>query len=157
MSQDQLFCTDPNEYGNSYSDHLFEQYKLLVGSAEQNSQRRGAANMYLLAVNTFILSVQGVAGSSLEDKMAILIAVSGVLVSAIWFSLIHHYKTINRTKFKVIHRLEKKLPAAIFAEEWRKMKSRKGRDFRGLSLVESFVPVLFGLIYIVIAFGRLYG
>lgn len=51
-------------YGESFKTDLFEQYKLYVESAERISERRVAANNYLLTVNAFLVTLYGLIAAS---------------------------------------------------------------------------------------------
>jgi len=55
----QLFSADKGQYGDQYNEHLLEQYKIYVNSAEKNSEQRLKANEFFLAVNTAIVALLG--------------------------------------------------------------------------------------------------
>ena len=70
----------------------FEQYKMLVDSAEKVSDKRMAANNYFLTINTAIISVTGLfIGSnflSINQGFICLIAILGLLICVIWLLII---------------------------------------------------------------------
>ena len=114
-----LLRVPPEQYGPSYTDHLLEQYKLYVESAQAVSERRTSANNYLLTVNAFLVTLYGLASSiTPSHAWRFAIPVAGLLVSSSWFVLVRSYRSLNTGKFTVIHELERHLPAALFDHEW---------------------------------------
>lgn len=140
-----------DDYGEKYSDHLFEQYKLYVESAERVSERRTSANNYLLTVNAFLITLYGLA-SQLGGNRAwqIVVPIAGVLICITWLVLIRSYRNLNSAKFKVIHELEEQLPAAPFDREWSHAQHGIGKAYRPLTHIEPYVPVVFATLYIVL-------
>lgn len=140
------------KYGDHYSDHLLEQYKLFVESADHISARRTSANNYLLTVNAFLVTIYGLA-SSLGSNLAwqFFVPVSGVLVCITWTVLIRSYRDLNTAKFKVIHELEVYLPAALFDREWELAERGEGKAYRQLTRIEPYIPLVFGALYVVLA------
>ncbi|MGV0771785.1 hypothetical protein ABQF91_17785 [Mycobacterium syngnathidarum] len=76
------------------------------------------------------------------------------------------YRRLNAAKFAVINQIEADyLPVKPFTDEWAelmpdgaaeaKLRDRLGKMFRELGNVERFVPIVFGLLYIVLVIGRL--
>jgi hypothetical protein len=47
------------DYGDRYREHLFEQYKMYVDSADRISQRRSSTNSFLLTVNAALVTLYG--------------------------------------------------------------------------------------------------
>jgi hypothetical protein len=52
-----LFVFESGKYGDKYIEHLLEQYKIYVGSAEKISEQRQKANEFFLAVNTALVAI----------------------------------------------------------------------------------------------------
>ena len=50
------------DYGDRYREHLFQQYKLYVDSADRISQRRSSTNNFLLTVNASLVTLYGLTG-----------------------------------------------------------------------------------------------
>lgn len=144
------------------SKFLLEQYKLCVEMADKVSQRRQSANNYCLSVNTFLLSFLAYLTSiQVTSAVMIMIALVGILLCLIWFSLIRSYKNLNSAKFKVIIEMEKLLgDYHPYDREWDLLK--RGEDKKLYSLlthVESKIPLLFASLYvflILILFFRFY-
>lgn len=148
----QLIQHTEDSYGGSFKTDLFEQYKLYVESAEKISERRVAANNYLLTVNAFLVTLYGlVAASRFRTFWIILIPVAGLLVALTWHRIITSYRDLNTVKFKVIHELELQMPAALYAYEWHKAGEGKGKAYHPLSHLERWVPIIFMVLYVLLA------
>ncbi|SRR6266567_7430888 len=144
-----LFSVPPNEYGELYRAHLFEQYKLYVESADRISQRRSTTNSFLLTVNASLVTLYGLA-SHIRASAAwqLLVPISGLLVSLAWFSLVENYRSLNSVKFQVIHQLEKKLPACLYEYEWKLLEEGKGKVYKPVTHIEQWIPLVFALLYL---------
>ncbi len=139
-------------YGATFRADLFEQYKLYVESAEKISERRVAANNYLLTVNAFLVTLYGlVAASRFNTLWTILVPVAGLLVALTWHRIITSYRDLNTVKFKVIHELEQQMPAALYDYEWQKAEKGRGKAYRPLSHLECWIPITFMVLYVLLA------
>ena len=107
VSNKDLLRISAEDYGSEYKEHLLDQYKLFVETADRVSQRRTSANNYLLTVNAFLVTLYGLA-SSLDSNWAwrFVVPLAGILVCVTWLVLIRSYRDLNTAKFKVIHELE---------------------------------------------------
>lgn len=148
----QLIRHTKESYGESFKADLFEQYKLYVESAEKISERRVAANNYLLTVNAFLVTLYGlVAASRFNTFWSVLVPVAGFLVALTWHRIITSYRDLNTVKFKVIHELEQCMPAALYDYEWRKAEEGRGKAYHPLSHLERWVPIIFMVLYVLLA------
>jgi len=155
MNQENLFIADEKTYGNKYKDHLFEQYKLYIDSAERISDRRQSANNYFITINTALFAILGLT-LKIESLQNIgwlrsLLSLIGIIICIIFWYLLRSYKQINTGKFKVIHQIEQHLPIALYDYEWEIL--GKGKDkkiYYPFSHVELCIPWLFGIIYLAI-------
>jgi hypothetical protein len=146
----------PEEYGDKYQDHLLEQYKLFVETAQHTSDKRQNANNYLLTLNSSLVTLFVVFISTFGNhRWNALIPATGLIVCFIWWSLVDSYKDLNTAKFAVIHELEEQLPVALFRHEWfvcghnRKKKDKPVEDqYVPLTHLERWVPVAFAVLYI---------
>ncbi len=155
---DELFQVNEEQYGAKYRDHLLDQYKLFVESADRVSQRRMSANNYLLTVNTFLITLYGLVSQFGANKTwQVVVPLAGVLVCTVWYALIRSYQILNRAKFEVINKLEARLPAALFECEWELAMRDKKQTYVQLSFLERFVPIIFGLLYLVLGGVSLFG
>lgn len=156
MSKEQLFKSNEKEYGSQYKDHLFEQYKLYVESAEKISDRRQNANNYFITINTVLITLLGL---SFQVKfleyigwIRSLLAIVGIIICIIFWFLLRSYKQLNAGKFKVLHEIEQKLPLALYDYEWKILEEGKNkRVYYPFSHIELLIPWVFGLIYLVLA------
>jgi hypothetical protein len=132
---------------------LIELYKLAVEMTQRVAVQRGVANAFHLTVQTAFVSVLGLSGGTLRDErgwVAGALVLVGVVLSASWWLQLRGYRELSRAKFVVIHELEKRLPAALFTDEWKALNGPgRGRHI-ALGEVERAVPVAFALLYPVI-------
>ncbi|MDT0347219.1 RipA family octameric membrane protein [Streptomyces litchfieldiae] len=148
-----------NETGRTDADaeaRLIQLYTLAVEMAQRLSAQRGAANAFYLTVQTALASVLGLSTGTLQDMkwwVAVAICLIGVLLSASWWFQLRSYRELTRAKFAVIHDLEKRLPVAVFTDEWKVLRGGDGHRYISLGVVERTVPVAFAVLYLVIALG----
>ncbi len=144
-------------YGSKeqYYEHIFEQYKMFVEMADRVSTRRNLANTFFLTLHTLII---GVAGIFFENKLQlanvwliILPLIAILALCYVWWRLILSYRQLNSAKFKVIDWYEKRLPTSPYVSaEWRAL--GEGKDpklYKPLTDVERWIPLLFGLLYLI--------
>jgi hypothetical protein len=80
------------------------------------------------------------------------LCLTGVIVSFAWRSLLISFGQLNKGKFAVILRLEKRFAASVFEAEWEAL--GRGEDpkvYRSFTASESGVPVVFMGVYVVAA------
>lgn len=151
-SGQKLIRQTKESYGDSFKAHLFEQYKLYVESADKISERRVSANNYLLTVNAFLVTLYGLlAASPYKGAWAVLMPFAGVLVSLTWYRIITSYRDLNTVKFKLIHELEREMPAALYHYEWQKAEEGRGKAYHPLTHLERWMPMVFLVLYLVLA------
>ncbi len=151
-----LFAANAKEYGDQYKDHLFEQYKLYIESAEKLSDRRQHANTHFITINTALISFIGLSFQLkvLQDIgwARILFAFLGIVICFIFWHLLNSYKQMNSGKFDVIHEIEKHLPLALYKHEWDILgHGKKPKIYYPFSHIEKLIPWIFGAIYILLA------
>lgn len=140
----------PNE---KWYSHLLDQYKLYVEMADRISQRRATANSYFLTVNSAILAFVGYLTMKDSTTDLWLIAVAGFTLSVLWERLITSYRDLNTAKFKVIHKIEKRLPISPYEAEWIAMGEGKRPDlYRPISHIERGVPFIFIALHTIVFF-----
>ena len=151
---------NPKEYGDSYNDHLLEQYKLYVEMADRVSQRRDQSNRFyvtilsalaaiVVVITRFGIPVDGVS----SNVVFFAIGVFGFALSVVWQFNIRSYRTLNSAKFDIINDLEKQLPYPGYSEECEILSNPPpGRSqYRQLTRVEQFVPAIFMVLFVTIA------
>ena len=128
---------------------LLEIYKLHAELADSISKQRVAANRF------YILVYSGLAvlfSAFLQRKNGIPIGwlmvgfgLFGMILALAWCIVISSFRQLNRGKFKVLHELEEKLAYPFFKREWDLLTKGTGRkNYRRLTIVETFVPIIFG-------------
>ena len=147
-----LLDVSPQDYGNFFQEHLLQQYKLYVDTADRVSQRRTSANNFLLTVNAFLLTLYGLT-LPLESSQVwpLVVPMAGILVCIAWLSLIRSYGNLNSAKFLVIHEMERFLPAPLFKHEWKLLQEGQGKAYKALTNLEQWMPVIFAVLYLVLA------
>jgi len=146
---EQLVSNPRDRYGDSYQAHLLEQYKLYVESAQKVTDRRITTGNYLLTVNSFLLTVFGVASSQhLGGIWLAIVPLAGLLVSFTWYSLVVFYRNLGARKYKIIHQLENFLPVAPFRCEWQSAHHPGAESHTGVTHLERVIPLSFAAIYV---------
>jgi len=54
-----LFVSTNEKYGDKYIEHLLEQYKIYINSAEKISDRRQKSNEFFLTLNSALVALLG--------------------------------------------------------------------------------------------------
>lgn len=150
-----LFAKKENEYGNSYKEHLFEQYKLYVESVEKTSDRRQHANNYFITINTALISLIGLSFQfKIFENLAwikSILALVGIIICVVFWYLIRSYRQLNTGKFAVIHEIEKHLPLALYKYEWEILgEGKDNKKYYPFSHIELLIPWVFGIIYVLL-------
>lgn len=147
-----------------------EIYKLAAEMADRVSVRRMTANSFFLAVNSALFVLEGFAIDKLPENKRVVIffmATVGIVLSLTWFFALKSYRKLNGAKYGVILDMEKTMRQKIFGDEWEKLKRvdssepKSLRDkwikykdrYTDLTNIESAVPVLFGIAYLLVIFA----
>jgi len=127
---------------------ILEQYKLYVETAEEVSRKRQKTNTYFLSLNSFLLILSGYLTTISFQFWHILIFFAGIVICILWILNLQSYREINTAKYKVIHKMEKKLPVKLFDDEWTLLgRGKNNKLYRKLSVVEQWVPAMFIFLY----------
>lgn len=138
-------------HNEKWYSHLLDQYKIYVEMADRISQRRATANSYFLTVNSAILAFVGYLTSKDSSTDLWLIAIAGFALCVLWERLISSYRDLNTAKFKVIHKIEKRLPISPYEAEWVAMGEGKNPElYRPISHVERGVPFVFMVLHVIV-------
>ena len=146
----ELFGHD--ERTDEKAEALLTQYKLFVDTSEALVLRRQGVNNFFLSVNSLLLAAAGLLlrdsdSSKLEALVLIALAIGGVTLCVVWRRLITSFQQLSSGKFKVIHQLEDRLPARMFAAEWIALGSGEDpKKYRPFTKVESKTPLVFGVL-----------
>jgi len=157
-SNKSLFNFPASDYGPEYRTHLVEQYKLYVQMTDRIGDRRQTANSFFLSMNTALLAFLGISTGRRPEPLpwafVVVVALIGLTLCYFWHRLIRSYRDLSRVKFELVHALESRLPAALYATEWRNVEE-KGPGKRGSYLqftsIESRFPWVFATLYMFLA------
>ncbi len=137
------------DYGDSFGSDLLEQYKLYVQSADNASERRIASNRYLLTLNAALVAAYGFQSAFTERVIFVVpLAVAGIALSLLWYSIIKSFRDLNAIKFEVIHELETYLPAALYTYEWQLAREGRGKSYWPTTHIEKWMPMLFLVLHV---------
>jgi len=151
-----LFKNSEKEYGADYKNHYIEQYKIYSESIEKISDRRQSANKFFFTINTILISAIGLSFQNdfLKDILFLKPSITfvGILFCIIFWLLIRSYKQLNSGKFKVLHKIESKLPLAIYEYEWKVLeKGENKKVYYPFSHIELLIPLFLGSIYLILS------
>lgn len=153
----------PSEiYGERYTDHILELYKLYVEMADRISSRRQTANSFFLTINSAIVALVGYVNLASDQNAAAflfyaLVAIAGMMLAYLWYRLVLSYKQLNSGKFKVIHAIESMLPLRLYDAEWTAL--GRGKDpnlYKPFTHIEILVPWVFFFIHAIVLILSLY-
>lgn len=159
---DNSFTNEYNSNKELYQSHILEQYKTYVEIADKISERRNLANVFFLTLNTAIVGSIGFFFDKIglvSPKWLISFPIGSIIILCyVWWRLIKSYRQLNNAKFKVIGELETKLPSSpYFNAEWKALGEGKDNDkYTPLTHVENWVPIVFGIMYLMIWFFVLF-
>lgn len=122
------------------------QYELLVNSTQNVTTWRQNANTFYLTLSTALIS-GGSYASFFGSGLAVIASILGIIIAFLWWITIVYYRTLNRAKFDIIHKLENKLPDKVFKEEWETFKKKKVIE---ATSIEEYLPIIFSIWYIVL-------
>jgi hypothetical protein len=148
----------------------FKQYKLMVDSAERNSDRRASTHRFYTTVQTSLLTLlalvagyglgtSGLRGQSVtlpgtgfltlaQAPIVIAVSILGLVLCILWRLHLNAYRRLSTAKFAVINVIEKDLPYTAFQTEWEEL---QGQRHVQLTTLERFMPVVVGVLYVVLA------
>lgn len=159
---------------------ILELYKTAVEMADRVSARRAGANSFFVTLNTALVAVVGIVSAARKppphgnlpsfDAFGLCVAAAaGVILAMVWWALLRYYRRLSKAKWDVINRLEKRLPASPFTDEWtelhpeepprgmqsagmgRPRRFRRRVKHREATVVEQAVPFVFVLLYLILA------
>lgn len=137
-------------------------FKMYLETAEKTSDRRLAANTWLLSVNSLVCGMYGylkadalsLTNTNEKTSWLLIIPAVGLIISVSWLRIIAAYRKLNSAKFRVLQEYESEIGTNLFRKEQDFYKSDKRNAF---SKVESGIPlafiVLYGLVMLTSAFS----
>lgn len=150
----EVYTEHKENHADRYIDHYLEQYRIYLHIFNNTSDRRQKSNEFFLGLNTAIMAIMGYIETKDVPHAPIiftLVPFVGIAICYSWYQIIMSYRQLNRAKFKVIHQMEKKLPASLFGTEWFLLGGGKDRSkYYPLSLIERRIPIIFVILYLII-------
>lgn len=136
-------------------------YKMMVDSSESLVQRRQTMNAFFITAIGGLLAIAGALekfGKTDSTLASFLLmasfGIAGMFLCNSWRNLIDNYGKLNAAKFRVILKLEKSLPAQVFAAEWAALgKGLRPQKYKSFTSTENMVPLWFAFLI----FGLLMG
>lgn len=148
------FVHDKDSHADKRTEFFLEQYRIYLQIFNSTSDHRHKSNEFFLGLNTAIMGIMGYIETKDVPHAPIIFLLAplvGIAICFCWYRLIISWSRLNSAKFKVIHALEKKLPAILFETEWKILKKgRGGHRYRPLSQIEKYIPTIFIALYIII-------
>lgn len=137
---------DASGQADAADAHLLDIYRLYLATAERVSDRRAAANTWLLSVNAAIVGFHGflVQAAPGSPRWPLAIAFAGLIVCLAWAGLIASYRKLNAAKFTVLQEMEARLGLAPFTREEAVYRAL-GRQ--PLTRLELAMPTAFALLF----------
>ncbi len=142
-------------YGDTYRDHVLEQYKLAIQGVDYTSKWKHIVNNYFLTIHTVLLTAIGLTAAREQLSMPAaahqLIPLIGIFMAVTWWFTTRNYNSILEVKFSILHCIEDRLPLALYKTEWEIIKASSS-GVRRAALIDGTVPLLFFLFYILVLF-----
>ncbi|MFO1508244.1 MAG: hypothetical protein U1F31_00540 [Steroidobacteraceae bacterium] len=147
------------DYGADYRLHALREYELYVEMADRVSNRRMLANSFFVGMNTAVVGALAIAlkeGLIQSRTLVIAPATAAVLMCVAWWMMVLSYRQLNAGKFRVILAMERHLPFAPFAAEWKALDGASSRrEYLQTTKVELLVPWLFAGIHVALTIAIL--
>ncbi|MCY4188829.1 MAG: hypothetical protein OXD30_10135 [Bryobacterales bacterium] len=140
------------------SEALLAQYRLLVETSEALVVRRQGVNAFFLSVNSLVLAAAGllIRDGMLEELgerfVLTCLSIGGCVFCFVWGRLIASFRQLSKGKFDVIHALEERLPARVFAAEWAALgRGENPKQYRPFTGTEANTPIVFAALHLLFA------
>ena len=157
---DELLIDSQMEHKSLYPDlyihHYLEQYRVYLRAFTSMVERRQKSNEFFLSINTAIMAILGYIETEqgpVQHSALIFSFVPfvGIVICYSWALAVRSYRQVAQAKYKVIHRLERRLPAALFETEWEILgRGKDAKRYYPLSRVEKNIPLIFIVLYVII-------
>lgn len=150
------------ETGDGDAEALLTQYGIFVGTSEALSSRRQGVNAFFLSVNSLLLAASGLLlrdgglgngeSAALGLPGVLVLSASGCILCFAWRRMIFSFGQLSKGKFDVIHAMEKRLPARMFAAEWVALGSGEDpKKYRPFTRTERLIPIVFLIVHALLA------
>ena len=154
MANLDIFNIEEGNYGAEYKTHLIEQYKAYIQDLNGLNVRRQKTNDFFLTLNTALIAFLGVMIQFSGDNFLtflFLASVSGAVICFLWYRLIKSYGLVSASRYRIIHKIESKLPSSQYSEEWKLLCPGEGKcNYTPITHLESKIPWVFIVFYILL-------
>lgn len=145
------------DYDCELDNCLFEQYKIMVNTSEELSKRRQNTHKFFVMINGGLFSGFGFVVNNVNSFpdvskktiiILIIISMVGYISSYSWARQIMSYRQLSVGKFKIINKMEKVLPAAIFLAEWHALgEGKDSKIYSSFTGNEQNIPIFLKHLY----------
>lgn len=151
--KEKLMGVPPEQYGDSYGQHVIEIYRTYLEMADRISSRRENANSFFLTLNTVVVGfvgyLVGTVNPASHDPWLSLIGIAGILLSYLWYRIIRSYRGLNSAKFRVVHEIERLLPLRPYDAEWEFVgRGKNPKLYLPFTHVEITIPWIFLFLHV---------
>ncbi|MDB6096230.1 MAG: hypothetical protein JWM09_508 [Francisellaceae bacterium] len=145
----------PKGATDALPDQVFEQYKMLIDSANKSDDRRGGTNSFFTTINgifvPYLINTFPL-GNHSNGKLVVLFILIGVglIISSEWLSIIKANKKLNYINYTAIKAFEQKLHSKVFSLKSDLLAEHTELPKANVLLAkEAIIPKLFIGIYVV--------
>ena len=141
-----------------YNTNLLEQWKTANEMAANISAQRNNMNNFYISLMSMLVGgilisdkyIQATTGKISQTILYVFVLLVGTFCCINWIKLINNYKKLNASKFKVINKMERQLPANVMTCEWASVEKEAGNKRKSsFSDKEISIARLFTVVMIV--------
>jgi hypothetical protein len=148
------------EYGESFKEHLLDQYKLYIEMTDRISERRAQTNKFYITLLSILFSFPSLllivplsSEFQIDFQKILLLGISiiGIGLCLWWIINIRSYRQLNKVRFDNIAAIEEYLPCSFYKEEWKKLGGgKKWNLYFQLTTIEMFIPLFLLIPYMIL-------
>ena len=133
------------------SPQAIEQYKAKLTDLGNLGSRQSSMTTYYVTIVSALLGLLAFKERSLfeiDTTSLFMVSGAGFMICLLWFSSMQFFRSLFRAKLKVLEDIEETLPYQTFRKEFDAMRQS---NFARWLWIERFVPVVFGLFFLLVA------
>jgi hypothetical protein len=150
----------PSNYGEKFTDHLIEQYKVFRGKVVDIINDRNTQTKFLFTVLTAILAGPVIYLRTLPQKgdqfsllltvLMLAFSIGGVVICRFWILWNKSYKYALKAAYRVLQDIEKYLPAQPFTVEEGYRDELADGDYKKTADFLIMMPIIFlvGIVFV---------
>lgn len=131
-----------------------EQYKAKLVDLGNLGTRQTAMTTYYVSIVSALLGVLALKEKTLaqmDTSVLVIVCSAGAIICTLWFTSLTFFRGLFRAKIRVISEIEASLPFQTFDREYEIMRTARVRSW---VWIERFVPIVFGVFFVLIAVSR---